>query len=188
MQTTRPYQVKRVPAILRRGSMRMMQDSDFAFGHKIKAFQRFEFFPEMLLFSELKNQSEVSIADALRHFVHRFPTFVIAFYQWPFLWTASSRMDARFFLSREFASREKALEWLRKECREKIRERLDFSVEWSEKFYGTFFDSQFIEQRRNPALQKRLMPLFFLDKESPEYRSVQKHRRAVPNTTLGQFV
>ena len=187
MQTTRPYLVKRIPEILRRGKMRMMNDSAFAFGHRIKAFQRFEFFPEMLLFAQVRETPGMAMIDALKHFVHRFPTFVIAFYQSPLLWTATQRKGFEVPLRMEFDSKEQALDWLRRQCGEKISERTQFSVEWDEKFYDTFFDSQFIEQRRNPRLQKQLMPVFFLDKDSPEYRSLQKHRRVVPNTTLAQF-
>lgn len=187
VEPTQPYLVKRIPEILRRGSMRMIQDSNFAFGHRIKAFQRFEFFPEMLLFAQVKGTPGMAMIDALKHFVHRFQTFVTGLYNDGFLWVATQRKGFELPLRMEFDSKQEALDWLRKECREKIRERLDFSVEWNEKFYETFFDSLFIEQRRNPKLQKQLMPLFFLDKGSPEYRSMRLYKRPIPNTTLKEF-
>lgn len=186
-QTARAYRVKQIPAIIRRGGMRMMQNSDFAYAHRIKAFQRFEFFPEMLLFAQVRDIPGMAMIDALKHFVHRFPTFVIGLYENGFLWTATQRKGFELPLRMEFDSKEEAVSWLRKQCGEKISERMDFSVDWNEEFYNSFFDSQFIEQRRNPAVQKRLMPMFFLDKNTPEYKSMKKYKRSVPNTTLAQF-
>ena len=182
-----PYQVKWFPSINRRGKMKMMNNQDFAFSHKINAFSRFEFFPQMLLFTEIKNTPDSAIISSLRHFVHRFPTFIIAIYQEPFLWCASKRKEISLPMQQEFESKEKALEWIKQIAEENIEERMSFCVDWNDKFYETFFDSQFIQSRKNIAVQKQLMPMFFLDKDTPEYRSMKMYKRTLPNTTLKQF-
>lgn len=166
--------------------MSFSHNADFAFTHRLNAFVRFEYFPPMVLFAQIKDEPTSSVVDSLKHFCHRYPTFIIAFYQPPTLWSASLRKDTSLPLQKEFESKEKAIHWLANELNG-IKESFSASIEWNNEYYDVFFESQFIEQRKNTALQKRMMPAFFLDKNSPEYKSIKKHARTMSNTTLKCF-
>ena len=111
---------------------------------------------------------------------------MIALYSKPFLWSATSRKNVAVPFSLEFDSVEKAVEEIRKIIAPQIKERFECFVEWQKEFYGTFFDSQFIPQRKNRALQTRLMPKFFVQKGTPEYRSA-RFSKTKPNTNLKMF-
>lgn len=163
-----------------------MSNPSFAWEHKLKAFGRLECFSEMLLFAEVGAPS-FAIIDALKHFCHRYPAFVVALYNKPVLWAATYRKEVSIPLQQEFFSTENAVEQTRKLLQGQIKERWAPSVEWKKEFYETFFDSQFIESRKNSSLQTRLMPGFFVGKNSPEHRSMREARHTKPNTTLKQF-
>lgn len=180
------FLVEQIPQILRRGKKMMLSNPEFAHSHKIKAFSRLECFPEMLLVAQV-DAPDFAVADALRHFCYRYPTFVIALYCKPLLWSATSRKNVLVPLQSEFDSFEIAVQQIREIVALQIKGRWESSVEWNKEFYDTFFDSQFITSRKNRSLQARLMPQFFVQKDSPEFRSMRAARHTKPNTTLKMF-
>jgi hypothetical protein len=99
----------------------------------------------------------------------------------------SRRKDFPFRQKLEFDSPERALEWLRPFVQSKVGQRMDFSVEWKDEYFSAFFDSQFIENRKNQRLQKQMMRPFLLPRESIEFRSFKKFRHIRPNTRLTEF-
>lgn len=160
----------------------------FSESHRLNAFTRFEFFPEMLLFSSIQS-ARPFIERALDFFCHRFPPMVIAFYNETDqkLYAQSKRSDFAFSTQYPFSDAEKAMEWIRKIVQQKVPQRMDLTLEWTPQYFETFFESQFIEKRKNPRLQNQMMPLHALDKNSIEYKLSKKLQRSGNNTTLGDF-
>lgn len=156
--------------------------------HRLNAFTRFEFFPEMLLFATIQS-TKPFIEQALDFFCHRFPPFVIAFYNESDqqLYVQSKRQDFAFYTQYPFAEAEHAKEWVHKIVQQKVPQRLEFKLDWNPSYFETFFESQFIEKRKNLKLQNRMMPLQTLDKSSIEYRLSKKHQRNNTNTRLNDF-
>lgn len=141
--------------------------SDFAQVHKLNAFARFKCYPEMLLFSELRDPPEWAISDSLDHFAHRFPTFVIAFFCKGRLWARTWRKDTLVPSKKVFANANEAIRWLRTALAEQFDERIDVDNDEAEQAYGVFYKSQYISSRRNLKMQKKLMPSFFYERGTP---------------------
>ncbi|MBU0636378.1 DUF4130 domain-containing protein [Candidatus Micrarchaeota archaeon] len=164
-------------------------DSSLFFAsHQLKAFTRFESFPEMLLFGKIASHASF-IMNALNFFCYRFPPFVIALYNTPNnrLFVQSKRKDFCYRTIKDFDSSEKALEWLRPLVQKSIKKRLHFGVDWKPEYFERFFETQFIENRKNLRLQKKLMFTNLLDKDSVEFKSLKKFSRTLSNTQLGDF-
>ena len=181
----KPYQVNREWYI--KLPRMMPQTSSFAQAHKINALSRMKCYPEMLLFSELRDSPDWAVADALEHFCHRFPTFVIAFFSKGRLWAKTARGDTMVPAKKVFNYPGGALAWLRTALAEQYDERFEADNELGEKAYETFYDSQYIQSRRNLKMQKRLMPMLFVEKGTPEWKSMREARFTKPNTTLRDF-
>lgn len=160
----------------------------FFTGHKLKAFTRFELFPEMLLAARIKSAPQI-VTEALDFFVHRFPPFVIALYNESEqkLCVLSKRKEFPISIQRSFDSFENAMDWLRPQVQYFVSQRMELSVEWTPKLFERFFETQFIENRRNTRLQKQMMPIEILDRDSVEYHSLKKFKRHGTNTRLTEF-
>jgi len=163
-----------------------MMKTSFAYTHRLKAFARFECFPEMLLFSKIVESPDWAVENALNYFCYRYPTFVIALYNKNDLWVKTHRA-VKISFKKKFDSKEKAIASLRNYLNEKISERFEEDFTWDKKYYETFFESQFVEARQNPKLQRRMMPEFFVEKGTPEHKSLRGARFVKPNTNLWNF-
>jgi probable DNA metabolism protein len=153
---------------------------------KLKAFTRFQHFPEMLLFAEA-NPKHDTINFVLNYFSEKFPTFIIAFFVNNKLLIKTKRKDVFLPKEKNFFSKNQAIEWARIKIREQLSERILLSIEWMEKYWSKYYDSQFIESRKNLKLAKQLMPLKFLEKQMHETKALKKAKNLKPNTSLKDF-
>ncbi|MDO8537480.1 MAG: DUF4130 domain-containing protein [archaeon] len=166
-----------------------MMEATWAESHRLKVFTRLQLFPEMLLFGEISPRAEV-VENVLDFFSHRFPTFVIALHEKETgkFWIASRRKDFEIFASKKIISIDETIENLRKTLAKTFIERIDLSVPWNEEFYSAFYDSQFIEPRKNLKIADHMMPAQFLSKDLHEFHAMKAAKRTKPNTSLKQFV
>ena len=164
-------------------------EANFAEAHRLKVFTRLELFPEMLLFAEIEPRAQV-MENVMKFFAYRFPTFVIALYEKNSkkLWIASNRKDFSIFASKKIDSVYETLQNLRKTLANTFAERMDLSIEWSEEFFPVFYDSQFIESRKNLKIANHMMPSYFLSKELHEFKALKAAKKTKPNTSLKEFV
>ncbi|MDO8537681.1 MAG: hypothetical protein Q7S21_02245, partial [archaeon] len=77
---------------------------------------------------------------------------------------------------------------LRKTLAKTFIERMDLSVPWNQEFYSAFYDSQFIETRKNLKIANHMMPSQFLSKELHEFQAMKSAKRTKPNTSLKEFL
>ena len=166
-----------------------MMEANFGEAHRLKVFTRLQLFPEMLLFGEIEPRAQV-VENVLQFFAYRFPTFVIALHekQSKKLWIASRRKDFSIFASKNVVSVDETIQNLRKILAQTFEERMNLEVEWSEEFFPTFYDSQFIEPRKNLKIANHMMPKNFLSKELHEFHAMKAAKRTKPNTSLKEFV
>ncbi|VVB99665.1 Uncharacterised protein [uncultured archaeon] len=163
-------------------------NSDGLISHRLRTFTRLEAYPEMLLFSVLKDSPEWAIRSALLHFANRFPTFVIAFHCNGALYTRTFRKDARLPERKGFSSPEEGLSWLRVVLAGQFDERFEADAELAEEHYEKFYNSQFIPDRRNLGLQRsRMREAGGIQEGSIEWKAMRRERFVKPNTTLKEF-
>lgn len=168
-----------------------IMEANFGEAHRLKVFTRLQLFPEMLLFGEISPRAEV-VENVLNFFAYRFPTFVIALHEKSSekFWIASRRKDFSIFASKQIENNSinETIQNLRKILAQTFEERMNLEVEWSEDFFSTFYDSQFIEPRKNLKIANHMMPSHFLSKELHEFHAMKAAKRTKPNTSLKQFV
>ncbi len=166
----------------------MVHAPGFFSAHKLKAFTRFDQYPEMLIAAKIDVAPEL-VPSTLEFFCHRFPSLAIALYneQEHKLYVQSRRIDMPERMIAHFDSFTRALEWTRNVVQAHVRDRLEFSTEWNPAYYDEFYKTQFIERRHNPRLQNQMMPKKILVRDSIEWKSMNERQSSRGNSQLKQF-
>jgi hypothetical protein len=128
--------------------------------HRIKSFLRFEFYPEMFLFSKLNAEHDI-VDLLLNFFTNRFPEFFIGLRKNNIIYLGTNRKDVKItipkYKNRHYKLISSKLPVFLDYLREVSDKKLDFG-DFTVKIYHMYYDSQYISTRKNIKAAKKFLP------------------------------
>ena len=129
--------------------------------NRLKGFLHFKLFPEMVLFGEVETDHDI-IDLLLNFFIKRFPEFFICLQKSDIIYLGTYRKDVslnyKTYKNQYYRLKKikliKFLDYLKKNCDKKINLGQFTGDNWIE-----YYNSQYIESRKNIKLAKKTLPL-----------------------------